>query len=43
MNELLPSDLALLLIEKEIPLEYVRGLLLVRDQKEIKSLRRLKV
>jgi hypothetical protein len=30
-------------MEKEIPLEYVCGLLLVRDQREIKTLRRLKV
>jgi hypothetical protein len=43
LNELLPEDLAQLLMEKEIPLNYVRGLLLVRDQREIKSLRRLKV
>jgi hypothetical protein len=43
LNELLPMDLAELLLSKEIPLQYVRGLLLVRDQKEIKSVRRLKV
>ena len=43
LNEYLPADLANLLREKEIPLEYVRGLLLVREQHEIKSVRRLKV
>jgi hypothetical protein len=43
LNEYLPLDLANLLIEREIPLSYVRGLLMVKDQKEIKSVRRLKV
>lgn len=43
LNEYLPLDLANLLIEREIPLSYVRGLLMVKDQKEIKSIRRLKV
>lgn len=43
LNELLPEELAVLLMEKEIPLEYVRGLVLVREQRELKSVRRLKV
>lgn len=38
-----PEDLADFLKEKEIPLEYVYGLLFVRDKREIKSVRRLKV
>lgn len=38
-----PQDLADVLKERQIPLEYVKGMLLVRDQKEIKTPRRLKV
>ena len=33
LKQLLPINLAQLIMENEIPLEYVRGLLLVRDQK----------
>lgn len=39
----LPPDLEQILKEREIPLEYVKGLLLVKDNADVKSVRRLKV
>ena len=38
-----PQDLADVLSERGIPFEYVKGLLMARNQHEIKSTRRLKV
>ena len=39
----LPPELEQILRDREVPLEYVKGLLLVKDNSEMKSVRRLKV
>jgi hypothetical protein len=39
----LPPELEQILRDKEVPLEYVKGLLLVKDNADVKSVRRLKV